>query len=193
MYNIGLISIKKPQNVTLKGFWGRDLLVLLLRDFFCCLYVQQNTCFSFHVMVRKKKCIAHYSYSQSLCLVQEVSLLVKEYWWALQIEPIFRHSKRSRLRGVVKDFKVSTEAAFPESILALDRPPRDLSVPAETMLTRALLKSNHCSIKLDYTLLLRKLKKIQPSYTKKLNRCWSLCLVLFLRCFSFNLRDGCNS
>lgn len=54
VYNIGLISIKKPQNVTLKGFWGLDLLVLLLRDFFCCLYVQQNTCFSFYVMVRKK-------------------------------------------------------------------------------------------------------------------------------------------
>lgn len=67
VYNIGLISIKKPQNVTLKGFWGLDLLALLLRDFFCCLYVQQNTCFSFHVMVRKKN-VLHIILSHKVCV-----------------------------------------------------------------------------------------------------------------------------
>lgn len=93
----------------------------------------------------------------------------------------FRHSKPSGLRGAVKGFK-STEGVFPESILAQDRPP---PVPAEPMLTWALLKSNHCSLKLGYTLLLRELQEIQPSYTKKLNKCWLLCLVLCLRCFGY--------
>lgn len=66
VYHIGLVSIKKPQTVKLKGFWGLGPLVLLLAYFFCCLYYSKVLVSLLIFMEREKEMLctslARYQY-----------------------------------------------------------------------------------------------------------------------------------